>query len=543
MGTYSMTISDDTARKDLSTPHRQVTWHKYAVGPLLTIICMIYVAHVYSYNFVSDDAFITLRYSRHLAEGHGLVFNLNNRVEGFTSPLWTFVLAGTHVIGCDLLLVARLLGVAIGLVTIVLSYRLVLVSSDRRIPPLIAAIAPLALAANGSFGCWAASGMETMLYVCLVVASFLAVFSGNLLTSALLTIALILARPEGFVVCLALSLFQVLRYRENGLTRTAAWLLACYSTAAALCASRYLYYGHWLPNTYYAKTGGGLHAVSRGIAYLAQYAEDHEGLILMGVPVVYAVLCGNVRQRFLTLGVICLWVTTVMVGGDALPMYRFALAPLPLLIILQVHLIGELYGISRPSGTSRWRLHVASIAVAGLLMAVHATRPIVGGHYGLYEHQKKVEIPRWTRAGRWLKDNAQEGDSLAAVPIGAVSYYSELTVYDMLGLTDEHIAHRKMAHMGQGWAGHEKHDGQYILSRRPTYLLLGNIDVTDRPRDPRKMPFIPCVRPAIWRGEKELYETGLIATMYKPRSAEIAPGQFLNFYELREQYRSEPDDD
>ncbi len=25
----------------------------------------------------------------------------------------------------------------------------------------------------------------------------------------------------------------------------------------------------------------------------------------------------------------------------------------------------------------------------------------------------------------------------------------------------------------QGYAGHEKHDGAYILSRRPDYLLLG----------------------------------------------------------------------
>ena len=80
---------------------------------------------------------------------------------------------------------------------------------------------------------------------------------------------------------------------------------------------------------------------------------------------------------------------------------------------------------------------------------------------------------------------------MAVVPIGAVSSYSGLTAIDMMGLTDGHIAHRKMSNMGEDWAGHEKHDGQYILSRKPTYLLLGNIDVSDRPRDPSELPFIP----------------------------------------------------
>ena len=70
------------------------------------------------------------------------------------------------------------------------------------------------------------------------------------------------------------------------------------------------------------------------------------------------------------------------------------------------------------------------------------------------------------------------------MPIGAVSYYSKLEVRDMLGLTDRHIARRNLSGLGRGWAGHEKHDGQYILRRRPTYLLLGNVDVTEQPRDP-----------------------------------------------------------
>ncbi len=137
-----------------------------------------------------------------------------------------------------------------------------------------------------------------------------------------------------------------------------------------------------------------------------------------------------------------------------------------------------------------------------------------------------------------MRGHTRPGESLAAVPIGAVAYYSGLTAIDMMGLTDGHIAHREMPNMGEGWAGHEKHDGPYILSRKPTYLLLGNIDVSDRPRDPSKIPFIPYRFRAIWEREKDFYDTDLLPKLYESRSAEIGPGTFLNFYELREQYRT-----
>ena len=41
-----------------------------------------------------DDAFISFRYAHNLAAGHGLVYNVGERVEGFTNLLWTLLLAG-----------------------------------------------------------------------------------------------------------------------------------------------------------------------------------------------------------------------------------------------------------------------------------------------------------------------------------------------------------------------------------------------------------------------------------------------------------------
>ena len=43
--------------------------------------------------FLCDDAFISFRYVRNLVEGHGLVFNIGERVEGYSNFLWVLELA------------------------------------------------------------------------------------------------------------------------------------------------------------------------------------------------------------------------------------------------------------------------------------------------------------------------------------------------------------------------------------------------------------------------------------------------------------------
>ena len=54
-------------------------------------------------RFVVDDAYITLRYARHLADGAGAVWNAGERVEGYTSFLAVVLIASLHRLGLDLL--------------------------------------------------------------------------------------------------------------------------------------------------------------------------------------------------------------------------------------------------------------------------------------------------------------------------------------------------------------------------------------------------------------------------------------------------------
>src|SRR5262245_14911733 len=65
-------------------------WLAGAIALLFTAIALKY-AFDYHFNAV-DDAFISFRYARNLANGNGLVFNPGERVEGYTNFLWTVVL-------------------------------------------------------------------------------------------------------------------------------------------------------------------------------------------------------------------------------------------------------------------------------------------------------------------------------------------------------------------------------------------------------------------------------------------------------------------
>src|SRR6266508_797698 len=82
------------------------------------------LAHMRPFRFVTDDAFISFVYSRNLAEHGQLVFNLGERVEGYTNFLWTVFLAALLKLGVAPEISARVLGTAFGVATLVVVARL-----------------------------------------------------------------------------------------------------------------------------------------------------------------------------------------------------------------------------------------------------------------------------------------------------------------------------------------------------------------------------------------------------------------------------------
>ena len=95
---------------------RRAQWVVAAAAVLAALVFFLVRARYYA-AWMDDDAFISFRYARNLVRGAGLVYNVGERVEGYSNFLWTILLAGAHALGVPLPETARVLGLTFAVAT------------------------------------------------------------------------------------------------------------------------------------------------------------------------------------------------------------------------------------------------------------------------------------------------------------------------------------------------------------------------------------------------------------------------------------------
>jgi hypothetical protein len=443
------------------TDHRITLW----VSGVVSLLVIVWY-NWYIYPWMLDDAFIAFRYADNFASGHGLVYNLGERVEGYTSFMWVFLLGLGKMIALDTVLMSKLLGGAFALATfgvLLVSYWVL-----PRGNHAATAIAALLLATCGAFTPWIGSGMEVTLYAFLALAtllSYLRALDSNCSPRRLAAVGVLLAltvmsRPEGAL--LVLMIFSDSTFRS---WRSRTWSILHLALPAAIVyipyfVWRYSYYGHLLPNTFYAKVGSTSMQMARGLDYVQGAVLP---LLLVLLLAVWALVKFRVHFRSTGRYLLPLFVAlhvgyVILVGGDCMPAFRF-LTPIipPLALIAGV-------GVCAISRRRAWLV---------------ALTIIIGSHgvYQMINHSRitpHIQIDRVAYNGRevghWLKANFPPETLLATNAAGSLAYYSKLPIVDMMGLNDAHIAHREIPNIGSGTAGHEKGDGRYVLSRNPDLI-------------------------------------------------------------------------
>jgi hypothetical protein len=259
--------------------------------------------------FFIEDSAISFAYARNLIEGHGLVpFAGGERVEGFSNPLWTFLIAALYAIGVPVWSASKMLGGLLGAATLPIVLELV-----RRAAPSDGLwfrrarwMAPLLLAGSPQFVIWNASGLESSLFTFLLMLGLLLVIREAASDrprpySAIVFLLLAITRPEGIMYgCVAFvgrACADVPRRRFGAL---AAWVVVLALPWLAFNAWRWWYFAWPFPNTYYAKLGSGdrfapLQFDRKGWAYVAGWFGRH-GIALL-LPVVALGLTGTERRR------------------------------------------------------------------------------------------------------------------------------------------------------------------------------------------------------------------------------------------------------
>ncbi len=324
-------------------------------GWIVFVVTTAGLGFAYWRAWVADDAFITFRHVANCLAGHGPVYNVGERVQAFTHPLWfLLLLAGTTV--ANVYAVAVTLGVA---TTGALLGAVGLFLRHGRQPVVRLLLVALLLLGSHTFVDYQTSGLETGLSHFLV-----ALLWGWLLREleherpipvtgpTVLSALLILNRPDHVVVCafpmLGLLVVALRRHKLGGLLRlapAAALLLAWYGFAT-------VYYGTPFPNTAYAKIGLPQPLLWHwGFAYLRDYAY-YEPLqaafvalaisvaMTAGIRAVFARRRGAGMLLCLSLAVVLHVAYVVHIGGDFMR-GRFLGVAMVSGVLLGQHLLGR----------------------------------------------------------------------------------------------------------------------------------------------------------------------------------------------------------
>ncbi len=458
--------------------------------------------------FLEDDTFIPFRYAMHVVQGYGIVWNIGERVEGYTSFLMVMLLALGEWLSIPLLSTARGIGV-----TSLLTLSLILVLYARKEAGTPAgkrffpAVTFIAIILSIPLLYWAQSGMETVLFACLLTAGVITTLrAGEARTAPSLWPGLwfglaVLTRPEAYLFAgIAFGFLGLQRHRRKHLTA----LVIFVAIASAHLLWRYHYYEEWLPNTYYAKLGMEMSAarLSAGLEYVSSFFFKPPFWGIMGG--VGCLLGWHRRalrhgQAMLLLMVSAYLLYVVRTGGDWMPEQRFLVPVIPLCLLLMMRAV-----ISHESAITawphyRWSLWVALIFFALPLLRLNAVPypKFVLFFYAIGEHIHQC----------WPKD------SLVAINMAGIIPHTapEMRYLDMLGLNDRTIAHRTIPPAkGYMTPGHEKGDGPYVLSRKPDYIIVGD-GISDN-----------MIGTSAYLSEREMAEDPMFHQLYR-REERIVP--------------------
>ncbi len=485
----------------------------------------------------SEDAYITYRYARNLAEGHGIVWNIDeDPVEGGTEFLWTLLLAGTsRLTGMNIEQSARTLNLAVGLLATLTLAVASFAFSGRRLPPalfatLAFAAGPLSYHIRAGF----ATPLFTLLLLIITIALYRLAFSpvaasrrhGAFHILPLAGLLLGLTRPEGTLfagMAFAVALLLLDGPGRRRLLLTTLLLLAI--PGAIYFIWRWRYFGYFLPNTFYVKNAGELlhmryfpeiyelfrfmaplfMLIGMGLLLDAPHNAVKKLVILSPAilfPWSYLLIdqLQNLGKRFqypvypifllaaaIALGRLALRTPPPKLRRKNLALYVAGLvgmgfilfAPfvnlerMTLIALLIAILAGVKFLEGRQLGVRGTQLALAFLAVVSALVIFNAQVS-----YRLANSFYPTVFDDREAIGKALEPLAGKGYTVVASEAGWIPYFSRWRAIDPFGLNDEYIAHHGLSF-------------EYLDKQRPDVIMYHQVK---NPQPPRWADMVQMLR-------------------------------------------------
>lgn len=265
-------------------------------------------ALAHSQRWIHDDGFINLRIVQNVVAGHGPVFNVGERVEAGTSPLWLGLLSIVHGLGAPLEWGAVVAGITcMALAVALLALPSSLASARTRAPlGYSVPVGFLVFASVRPVWEYASSGLETSLSCLWIAASSTALVAvlrrsepsrGARAATAFLFGLGPLVRPDYAMYSALFLTLLAWHGRRRGARASLGYFVVALALPAAVQVLRMGYFGTFAPNTALAKEAFRLN-LGQGRCYLNNFL----GTYRLGIPLVSAAWLGirhvrSIRKR------------------------------------------------------------------------------------------------------------------------------------------------------------------------------------------------------------------------------------------------------
>ncbi len=416
---------------------------------------------------MADDAMISARYARNLAQGDGLRYNLApdgaRPVEGYSNFLWVLVLAG----GFYLQILPRLVTAWVGGVSALISYLVVFGWVKRASGSWWRGVAALlVLATSLPFALWAVQGLETVMFAAFVVAS-IALFKPDKAGPLAYLFAFLacLTRPDGLLLPAAL-LGGHLLYPQRDYKRIA--ISAGFFFALPFLAYtgwRVFYFGSLLPNVFYAKTGLGIAGVAVGLDYLGGWIMYYWPTALLFLAGLFGVTRSRKGlYRFFPAVLLCFvyLLFIVAAGGDFMPDHRFVMHVLPVMVGLGI--IGLSSGEANTKD-GRWSFLLITLTVIAVSWNA-GTAWRYDSTLSFRKNWHEDQASWYGGASSWLLRHSAPSDTIACGDIGYIGFVTDVDrILDTNGLVDPYLASLP------GAAGLST-DPHYVLELEPDFMVV-----------------------------------------------------------------------
>lgn len=416
-----------TSRPLAKYAKRLLLWVAYPLGVVLAVrLLLAYPGY--------DDAYITLRYARNLAEGKGFVFNKGERVLSTTTPLFALIMTPFALLLKEedqLVEAARMVGavmLAVGAMGMwVLSRRLRLKYSWLAL--VLYPVFPLFLMTLTG---------EMPLYLALALWALVCAayrrFAGAFLLGALLT----LTRGDGFLLLGVLFTTYVLAERRLPIKEAImpAALLGAWAVFAVL------YFGSPLPLTLTAKQAQGSMAISTpflpgllGFAFQLVQKWTYIAFFAVALLGLWVLVWAKLALPLL------FWALLYIGAYTALGVSRYFWYYAPVFMVILLLFIAGLQELER------WLVkylprqpRVSTLLSSGVLLVVLAGSLADATQIARANFDRRIAI--YKAAGQWLRQHVPEEARVGMLEIGVIGLYSHQRIVDFAGLLQPEVAAR-----------------------------------------------------------------------------------------------------